>query len=110
MNRTTLRIGLAVAVLASLAACGGDDEPDASDPVTTEPTTDDTAAGPDGPNSSDPGTTEPGESVAFPVTIEHKYGETTIAAEPQRVVSVGFAEHDIVLNDGFYMRNRDVAG
>lgn len=97
MNRTTLRIGLAVAVLASLAACGGDDEPDASDPVTTEPTTDDTAAGPDGPNSSDPGTTEPGESVAFPVTIEHKYGETTIDAEPQRVVSVGFAEHDIVL-------------
>ena len=34
---------------------------------------------------------------AFPVTIEHKYGETTIDAEPQRVVSIGFAEHDGLL-------------
>ena len=35
--------------------------------------------------------------AAFPVTIEHKYGETTIDAEPQRVVSVGFGEHDGLL-------------
>lgn len=37
------------------------------------------------------------EVPAFPVTVEHKYGETTIEAEPQRVVSVGFTDQDIVL-------------
>jgi iron complex transport system substrate-binding protein len=36
-------------------------------------------------------------NAAFPVTIEHKYGETTIDAEPQRVVSVAFGEHDGLL-------------
>ena len=35
--------------------------------------------------------------AAFPVTIEHKYGSTTVAEEPQRVVTVGFSDHDAVL-------------
>lgn len=39
----------------------------------------------------------PDTSDAFPVTIEHTYGSTTIEAEPQRVVSVGFGEHDGLL-------------
>lgn len=30
----------------------------------------------------------------FPVTIEHKFGDTTIAAEPERIVSVGYTEQD----------------
>lgn len=30
----------------------------------------------------------------FPVTIEHKFGETTITAEPERIVSVGYTEQD----------------
>ena len=30
----------------------------------------------------------------FPVTIEHKFGETTIPAEPNRIVSVGYTEQD----------------
>lgn len=30
----------------------------------------------------------------FPVTIEHKFGETTISAEPERIVSVGYTEQD----------------
>lgn len=50
--------------------------------ATTPPTTEESAAAP---------------ADAFPVTIEHKYGETTIDAEPQRVVSIGFAEHDGLL-------------
>ncbi|MGH3982422.1 MAG: ABC transporter substrate-binding protein [Pseudonocardiaceae bacterium] len=33
----------------------------------------------------------------FPVTIDHKYGSTEIPAEPQRVVTVGFTDHDAVL-------------
>jgi iron complex transport system substrate-binding protein len=34
------------------------------------------------------------EQGAYPVTITHKYGETTIAAAPQRVVTVGLKEQD----------------
>lgn len=31
---------------------------------------------------------------AFPVTIRHKFGSTEIAEEPQRVLSLGYQEHD----------------
>ncbi|MDQ0727579.1 iron-siderophore ABC transporter substrate-binding protein [Microbacterium sp. W4I20] len=34
------------------------------------------------------------DAGAFPVTIEHAYGETKIAEQPQRVVSVGYTEQD----------------
>lgn len=101
MNRTTTRLtaaALAAAVLVSLSACGGDDEPAAA-PETTVATSEPSGSTTEPDTSSD--TTEPSDTseptAAFPVTIEHKYGETTIDAEPQRVVSVGFAEHDIVL-------------
>ncbi|MCS5733724.1 ABC transporter substrate-binding protein [Herbiconiux daphne] len=43
-------------------------------------------------------TTEPSDS--FPVTVEHQFGETTIPAEPQRVVVVGLTEQDILLELG----------
>lgn len=33
----------------------------------------------------------------FPVTIEHRYGATTIESEPQRVVTVGLVEQDALL-------------
>lgn len=34
---------------------------------------------------------------AFPVTIEHKYGSTTIEAQPERIVTVGLIDHDALL-------------
>ena len=37
------------------------------------------------------------ESGAFPVTIEHKYGATTIKSEPGRIVVVGLREQDALL-------------
>jgi iron complex transport system substrate-binding protein len=37
------------------------------------------------------------ESGAFPVTIEHKYGSTTIESEPKRVVVVGLRDQDALL-------------
>jgi iron complex transport system substrate-binding protein len=60
-----------------LAACGSDDE---------EPT----AAGP-------AETTAAETAPAFPTTVEHRYGSTTIDAEPKRVAIVGLTEQDIAL-------------
>jgi iron complex transport system substrate-binding protein len=40
------------------------------------------------------------EAGAFPVTIEHAYGETTIEEEPQRVVALGWSDPDVVLSLG----------
>lgn len=34
---------------------------------------------------------------AFPVTIQHKYGRTTIPAKPERVISLGLTDHDVAL-------------
>lgn len=34
---------------------------------------------------------------AFPVTLEHAYGETTIPAEPQRIVTWGWSNEDAVI-------------
>jgi iron complex transport system substrate-binding protein len=105
-------VGLTLVV----AACGSDDSSStadaaASDAATGETTADTVAATEPADTTSDtvaePAATEPSEttedgssgtdSATFPVTIEHKYGETTIEEEPRRVVSVGFAEHDTIL-------------
>lgn len=40
---------------------------------------------------------EPG---AFPVTVEHAYGTTTIEEEPERVVALGWSDPDVVLSLG----------
>lgn len=40
---------------------------------------------------------QPDSAEVFPVTIEHKYGETVIEAPPERVITVGFSEQDPVL-------------
>lgn len=36
-------------------------------------------------------------TTAFPITIEHKMGSTTIAAKPERVVALGFTDQDYLL-------------
>ncbi|MGH2381206.1 MAG: iron-siderophore ABC transporter substrate-binding protein [Candidatus Limnocylindria bacterium] len=36
-------------------------------------------------------------AAAFPVVIEHRYGNTEISEAPQRVVTVGFSDHDTVV-------------
>lgn len=40
------------------------------------------------------------DAGAFPVTIEHVYGETTIEQEPKRVVALGWSDPDVVLSLG----------
>lgn len=38
--------------------------------------------------------------AAFPVTIEHKFGSTTITEAPRRVVAIGYTEQDLLLAVG----------
>ena len=36
-------------------------------------------------------------SQSFPITVEHAFGETTIDARPERIASVGWANHEVPL-------------
>jgi len=38
-----------------------------------------------------------GGAAGFPVTITHKYGDTTITAPPKRVISLGYTDQDAIL-------------
>src|SRR5919106_684828 len=67
-----LRLILAVLLTAALAGCGSSD---------------------DASSASDGGTSQRG----FPVTIEHKYGSTTIESAPERVVVAGLRDQDALL-------------
>ena len=80
MNFRTIAAAAVVAVAATgLSAC--------STGSTTE--TDETAA-----------TVSQVDEGAFPVTIEHAYGETTVEEEPERVVALGWSDPDVVLSLG----------
>jgi iron complex transport system substrate-binding protein len=76
MRRTAV-VAAVLALPLVLAACGSDDEPATS--ATPEPTA---------------------EAGAFPVTVPHKFGETVVPEAPERVVSVGLTEHDVLLQLG----------
>jgi iron complex transport system substrate-binding protein len=76
-SRRQLLAGISALALApALTACG-DEEADGSD-------------------ATAPGARESDEG-AFPVTIPHKYGETTLEKAPTRVVCVGLTEQDALL-------------
>ncbi len=50
------------------------------------------------PNAgSDSGSANPASDDAFPVTVEHAFGETTITEKPERVASVAWANHEVPL-------------
>ena len=76
----TLRLGAAAALaVAALTACSTGSTTDDADSA-TEPTTNTSA-----------------DADAFPVTIEHALGETTIEEEPTRVATLGWTDQDHAL-------------
>jgi iron complex transport system substrate-binding protein len=99
-TRERLVLALAASVLA-VAACGDDDSDDAAaateaPPPVTAPTAS-TVTRTDATTGAATGTGGEDDAASFPVTIEHKYGSTTIEEQPERVVSVGFADQDAIL-------------
>lgn len=66
--------GLALTLAATLTLAGCGDDSDASE-----------------------GGNDAGDASAFPVTIEHAYGETTIEEKPERVATVAWANHEVPL-------------
>jgi iron complex transport system substrate-binding protein len=77
-----LAVCLFSAFALALPACGSDDE----------------GAGSSGGAGSGAGKARSGvEDGAFPATIEHRYGSTTVEQAPERVVVAGLREQDAVL-------------
>jgi iron complex transport system substrate-binding protein len=72
-------VGVAAALLLVVSACGSDTDPSPS--TSNDDATGDVAAD---------------ESV-FPVTVDHKFGQTVVEAPPERIVTVGVTEQDNVL-------------
>ena len=71
MKKTVQLVAAGASVLALAAGCSSDADTDASG--------------------------SPGSAAGFPVTIDHRFGETVIDAEPTRVVTIGFNEQDFAL-------------
>ncbi|MFK7918191.1 MAG: ABC transporter substrate-binding protein [Ilumatobacter sp.] len=104
-------VAVVIASIVTLAACGSDESsssPDNTSGSSTETLATDAPDTTDAPpkaesSTTDSSTTDPDveeAGAAFPVSIEHKFGSTTIEVEPERVVSVGFNEHDFLLAIG----------
>ena len=49
------------------------------------------------PESTAPSGGNPASDDAFPVTVEHVYGETTISEKPERVATIAWANHEVPL-------------
>lgn len=79
IRAVVVAVALALPLLAACASSDGVDEP---------------GAGSAGTRGDRPA------GAVFPATVEHKFGETVVADLPERVVSVGYTEQDVLLQLG----------
>jgi len=86
-TRRNVLAGLSALALAPvLAACGSDGDSSTG-----------TGSGASGSTSPSAGGSGGAQEAAFPATITHKYGETTVEQAPTRVVCVGLTDQDSLL-------------
>ncbi|MEV1006903.1 iron-siderophore ABC transporter substrate-binding protein [Streptomyces sp. NPDC049881] len=84
-RRSAAVAAFAALLLTAATACGGSDD------------TDDSGASGGSEGSGDSGSQGSAEAGAFPVTLDGRFGETTIEEEPERIVTVGLTDQDAVL-------------
>ncbi|MBI5089513.1 MAG: ABC transporter substrate-binding protein [Actinobacteria bacterium] len=93
MRTRTSCTALAVAAALLVAACSdSSDETEPADTTVATTTASSAPASTTPSSGSTDGTTDP--ASAFPVTVPHAFGETTIDAEPARVVTWGWGSAD----------------
>jgi iron complex transport system substrate-binding protein len=90
-SRRALAVLTAVGALVALAACGDDDSPSAATTAATATTAASTTAAATGVGS------EGSERGEWPVTIEHRFGSTTLEERPERIVTLDLQWTDAVL-------------
>lgn len=88
LSRHTLPVAVALSAGLVLTACstgptGSGAAADAADPAT-------------GSASAEGSAASEGDTGTFPTTVEHAFGQTTIEEDPQRIVTVGWTDHEIV--------------
>ena len=94
-RRLLATTSIACAMALTAAACGGDSGGD-TDSTSATGSASTTASQASGSGTPEPSATG-AEASAFPVTVEHAHGETTIEERPERVVVIGIRDQDAVL-------------
>ena len=94
MHKSTVVRLTAASVIAalSLSACSTSDDADSSDAngsAASEPA-----------NGSSSESSNPADAAQFPITVEHALGETVIESKPERIATVGWANHEVPLAFG----------
>jgi iron complex transport system substrate-binding protein len=84
---------LPLAALLLIAACSA---PQTAAPTGGPPTAPAATSVPTPASGAAPAPTE-NTTAAFPLTLAHKFGETTIAAAPERVIALGYTDQDPIL-------------